>query len=116
MKDKTKKTYKGFGSTCVHSQVDLHKAINTHTEAIYPTSTFAYDDANELMQIFNGEKEGFIYGRWHNPTVEMAEKKIAALEAWNLKNEKGEQLELASKIFSSGMGAISALFFSCLKP
>ena len=116
MKDKTKRIYKGFSSICVHSQVDLHKSVNTHTEAIYPTSTFAYDDANELMQIFKGEREGYIYGRWHNPTVEMAEKKIAALEAWNLKNEKGEQLELASKIFSSGMGAISALFFSYLKP
>ena len=116
MKEKTKRIYKGFGSTCVHSQVDLHKAVNTHTEAIYPTSTFAYDDANELMQIFKGEREGYIYGRWHNPTVEMAEKKIAALEAWNLKNEKGEQLELASKVFSSGMGAISALFLACLKP
>ena len=116
MKDKTKKVYKGFGSTCVHSQVDLHKAVNTHTEAIYPTSTYSYDDAAELMQIFRGEKQGYIYSRWHNPTVEMAEKKIAALEAWNLKNENGKQLELLAKVFSSGMGAISALFLSCLKP
>ena len=107
---------KGFGSACVHPQMNLHEPVNTHTEAIYPTTTYAYDDAKELMEIFEGKRKGYIYSRWHNPTVELAEKKIAALEAWNLTDENGSPLELTTKLFSSGMGAISALFLSCLKP
>jgi methionine-gamma-lyase len=68
------------------------------------------------MDVFSGEKKGFIYSRWSNPTIELAEQKMAALEACGIKNSNGEALELSAKMFSSGMGAISSLFMSNLQP
>jgi methionine-gamma-lyase len=49
-------------------------------------------------------------------TIELAEQKIAALESCGLRNEQGEPLKAIAKMFSSGMGAISTLFISNLKP
>ncbi|MFI5135305.1 MAG: trans-sulfuration enzyme family protein, partial [Chitinophagales bacterium] len=80
------------------------------------STTFSYDDPEALMEIFLGEKKGFIYSRWSNPTIEVAEIKIAALEACGLNDEQGNPLQLKARVFSSGMGAISTLFFSTLKP
>jgi O-acetylhomoserine/O-acetylserine sulfhydrylase-like pyridoxal-dependent enzyme len=31
--------------------------------------------------VFSGEKEGYVYTRWANPTVTVLEKRVAALEA-----------------------------------
>lgn len=100
----------GFGSACVHSATSLHQAVPTHTEAIYPTSTFAYDSPEELMEIFAGSRDGFIYSRWHNPTFKAAEQKIARLETL------GFNIDAGCMLFASGMGAISALFLATLKP
>ena len=62
------------------------------------------------MEIFAGTRNGYVYSRWHNPTHEAAEQKITALETHGLDVEAGGML------FSSGMGAISALFLANLKP
>ncbi len=106
----------GFGSTCIHPQKKNKKNINPHVEAIYPTTTYAYDSSEELMQVFKGEREGYIYSRWGNPTFDPAEDKIAALEGWNILDKGGNPIELKAQLFSSGMGAISTLFLSVLKP
>src|SRR5688572_12717810 len=102
--------YEGFGSACVHGNSSKQGNVPSHNEAIYPTSTFAYDSPEELMEIFEGKRDGYIYSRWHNPTFEAAEEKISLLETLGLDTEAGTML------FSSGMGAISALFLATLKP
>ena len=51
-----------------------------------------------------GDSERYMYTRWSNPTVEVAETKLAALE--------GAEAGLA---FSSGMAAISSAVFSYVK-
>jgi methionine-gamma-lyase len=104
----------GFGSSCIHSDYE-QKAGASHMEPIHATTTFSYDDASELMSVFRGDKEGYIYSRWQNPTIELAAQKIARLEAYGLKNNN-TPLELYCNLFSSGMGAITALFLSQLKP
>ncbi len=104
-----------FGSICVYSQEMNFENAQPHMEPIIATTTFSYDDPEMLMQVFSGEKKGFIYSRWSNPTIELAEQKVAALEACSIKNTNGEPLKLSGKMFSSGMGAISALFLSTLK-
>lgn len=111
-----KKKYKGFGSACIHSGVDQNRSIPSHMEAIYPTSTYSYDNAEDLIEIFKGNKEGYVYSRWNNPTFESAEAKISALESYQLKDSSGNDLQLKTKLFSSGMGAISALLLSNLFP
>ena len=105
----------GFGSSCIHSDYKL-KAGTSHMEPIHATTTFSYDDASELMSIFRGDKEGYIYSRWQNPTIELVAQKIARLEAHRVFDSNNNPVELYCHLFSSGMGAITALFLSQLKP
>jgi len=51
-----------------------------HSTAIYPTSSFVFDNAEQMRDIFSGEEEGNIYSRFTNPTCREFEEKIAALE------------------------------------
>jgi len=105
-----------FGSVCVRNPQTKFPYAQPHMEPIVASTTFSYDDPEALMEIFLGEKKGFIYSRWSNPTIEAAEIKIAALESCGVNDEAGNALELKARVFSSGMGAISTLFFSTLKP
>ncbi len=49
-------------------------------EALYLTSGFCYDSAEIAQARFNGDDEGFVYGRYGNPTVEMFEERLRLLE------------------------------------
>ena len=49
-------------------------------EALYLTQSFAYDSAEAADARFSGEKPGFIYARYGNPTVAMFERRLALLE------------------------------------
>lgn len=105
----------GFGTLCVHhAQEDFPQ--HSHMEPIYPTSTYSYSDAEYLMRMFEGKEKGHIYSRWSNPTFQYAAEKIAGLEAFQLTDKNGQPLKLHTMLFSSGMGAISALLLSVLKP
>ena len=63
----------------------------SHTTPIYATSTFTFDSTDEGMERFKSADKTRIYSRWGNPTFTAAQDVIAALEAFGLKNEKGEQ-------------------------
>ena len=104
------------GSLCVQNPHTKFDYAQPHMEPILASTTFSYEDPEALMEVFLGEKKGFIYSRWSNPTIELAEQKIAALESWGIKDKNDEPLKLNAKMFSSGMGAISTLFISNLKP
>ncbi|MCQ2402657.1 MAG: O-acetylhomoserine aminocarboxypropyltransferase/cysteine synthase [Lentisphaeria bacterium] len=47
---------------------------------IVQSTTFKYDDAQSVADLFDLKTEGFFYTRLSNPTVDALEKKIAALE------------------------------------
>lgn len=71
---------------------------------IHMNSLFLFEDVETCSKAFESEYDNYIYTRGNNPTVELLEKKIAALE-------KGE----ACRAFGSGMAAISAAIMSCVK-
>ncbi|MCP4591628.1 MAG: aminotransferase class I/II-fold pyridoxal phosphate-dependent enzyme, partial [bacterium] len=71
---------------------------NSMSTPIYQSVAYPYADAREAAAIVAGEKPGFTYGRWDNPTVQVYEKRMAALE--------GTEAALAT---SSGMAAILIL-------
>ncbi len=50
------------------------------SEALFLTSGFTYDSAEEVAARFAGEAEGMQYSRFKNPTVEMLQQRIAAME------------------------------------
>ena len=75
-----------------------------HSEAIYLTSSFVYDNAQQAQAVFAGDEEGNVYSRYTNPSVKMFEERMAALE--------GGELACAS---SSGMAAILGMCMGLLK-
>ena len=97
-----------FGSLCVH---DFTKKINNHPHQlpIYATSSFAFEDLEQGIDIFSGKKEGHVYSRYGNPTIETVADKIANLETFGL------DVKAKCFLFSSGMAAISSLLLASLK-
>jgi len=49
-------------------------------EALYLTSGYVYDSAEEAEAAFNGDADRFVYTRYGNPTVQMLEERMALLE------------------------------------
>ena len=66
-------------------------------EALYLTSGFTYESAEEAVASFADETDHYLYSRFHNPTVSIFEKRLAALE--------GAELCVAT---GSGMSAMFA--------
>lgn len=51
-----------------------------HSTPIFPTSSFVFDDAEQMRSLFADEQEGNIYSRFTNPNCTELEQKMAALE------------------------------------
>jgi O-succinylhomoserine sulfhydrylase len=93
----------GFETLAVRAGV-TRSQFNEHAEAMYLTSSFVFDDAAQAAQRFSGEDEGMVYSRYTNPTVQMLEARLAALE--------GAQCCVAT---SSGMSAILGVVMSLMQ-
>ena len=50
------------------------------SEALYLNSGFTYADSQEAADAFTDQTDHFLYSRFHNPTVAMFEKRLAAME------------------------------------
>jgi O-succinylhomoserine sulfhydrylase len=74
------------------------------SEALFLTSGYVYDSAEQAAARFTGEDEGYIYSRYGNPTVTMFEKRIAALEG-----------APCARATASGMAAVTASLLCHLK-
>jgi O-succinylhomoserine sulfhydrylase len=59
----------------------LHRSHHQETsEALYLTSGFVYDTAEEAEAAFKGDHKRYIYGRYGNPTVTAFEERLRLLE------------------------------------
>jgi|TARA_B110000503_G_C7169013_1_gene423359 O-succinylhomoserine sulfhydrylase len=72
------------------------------SEALFLNSGFTYTSAQEALDSFSDETDHFVYSRFHNPTVQMFEQRLAAIE--------GAEYCVAT---SSGMSAMFAAI-ACL--
>ncbi|MFT8317943.1 MAG: O-acetylhomoserine aminocarboxypropyltransferase/cysteine synthase family protein [Sporolactobacillus sp.] len=68
---------------------------------IYQTAAFELGDFDRCLRLFSHEEQGHSYVRYSNPTNDVLEKRMAALENGS-----------AAVSFGSGMAAISATFFN----
>ena len=75
-----------------------------HSEPIFPTSSFVFKSAAQAAARFGGDEVGNIYARFTNPTVQIFEKRLAALEG-------GESCVATA----SGMSAIFSVCIGLLK-
>ena len=69
---------------------------NAVAPPIIQTSNFAFDDVASLRNALNDESKTYLYSRGNNPTIEILEKKLAALD--------GAEDAL---VFSSGVAAVT---------
>ncbi len=70
-------------------------------EAMYLTSGYAYDSAQQAAARMAGDEPGYVYSRYANPTVRMLEERLALIEG-----------APAARITASGMGAISSVMMA----
>jgi O-succinylhomoserine sulfhydrylase len=75
-----------------------------HSTPLYLTSSFMFDDAEQMRAAFADENDAYIYSRFSNPNVEEFTDKMRALE--------GTEAGFAT---ASGMSAIFASFMALLK-
>jgi O-succinylhomoserine sulfhydrylase len=78
--------------------------FNEHAEALFLTSSFVFDNAAQAAARFSGGEEGMVYSRFTNPTVQMFQERLAALE--------GAETCVAT---ASGMSAILTAAMAHLK-
>jgi cystathionine beta-lyase/cystathionine gamma-synthase len=89
------------GTRAVHAGEDKASAFGAVGTPIIQSSTFMFEDNKDLEAYLAGGTDRHLYSRWSNPTLEVAEFKLAALE--------GAEAALS---FSSGMAAISSAVLS----
>jgi len=82
----------------------VRSQFGEHSEALFLTSSFVFDNAAQAAARFIGEQPGNIYARFTNPTVTMFEERLAAME--------GAEQCIAT---ASGMSAILACVMGLLK-
>lgn len=79
-------------------------AFGETSEALFMTSGFVYDSAEQAERAFTGEEDHYVYSRYANPTLSIFEHRLAAIEG--AKYCKGT---------ASGMAAVFAALAAHLK-
>lgn len=69
-----------FETLQLHAGQEPDKATNSRAVPIYQTSSYTFNDADHASKLFGLQEFGNIYTRIMNPTTDVFEKRIAALE------------------------------------
>jgi cystathionine beta-lyase/cystathionine gamma-synthase len=89
--------------TCIEDHPAREPGVEPMATPIVQTSLFAFPDYDSLIAAGAAEYRNNVYTRGQNPTVEVLERKLAALE-------RGE----SCKAFGSGMAAVSSVILGLL--
>lgn len=90
----------GFSTRAVHvGERPSRPDFMPTTTPIYLSSSFTYEQLDDLDAVFGNERGGYVYTRYGNPTIDAMEKAIASLE--------GTEAAIG---FASGMAALHAAF------
>lgn len=94
-----------FETKIIHGDKQDKNAHNALNPPIYQTSTFVFDDIEDVEKVMRFESDDYVYTRGNNPTLRLFEQQMATLE--------GGKDAVA---FASGMAAISSVLLSLLAP
>ncbi|MED4227742.1 aminotransferase class I/II-fold pyridoxal phosphate-dependent enzyme [Neobacillus cucumis] len=89
---------------CMQFEEDRERFAGVVVPPTFQNTLFTYPTLDELSEAVQSEKQHYVYGRGTNPTGEIVEKKLAALE-------RGEEC----KTFASGMAAITAAIINSVQ-
>jgi len=93
-----------FSTQALHSGHNVKETLGTRAVPIYQTTSYVFDDADDAAEKFNLSKPGFIYTRLNNPTNQVLEERLAAIEGG-----------IGAVVTSSGASAISTALLTLLK-
>ncbi len=86
----------GFDTLMVHAGFDCEEGTKVNIPPIYMSNAYRFDSTEHARKLFDLSEEGNIYSRMMNPTVDVFEKRVTALEGG-----------AAACAFSSGHSAIA---------
>jgi len=93
-----------FATKALHAGHDVNQNGGTRAVPIYQSTAYVFDNADDAAGRFNLSVPGFIYTRLNNPTNDVLEQRLTALEGG-----------LAAVVTASGASAISTTLLTLLK-
>lgn len=93
-----------FATKALHAGHDVTKTSGTRAVPIYQTSSYVFNNSEHAANLFGLAEAGFIYTRLNNPTNDILEQRLAALEGG-----------LGAVVTASGTAAISTALLVLLK-
>ena len=69
-----------LATQALHAGHDAKKTQGTQAVPIYQTSSYVFNDSDHAANLFSLAEPGFIYTRLNNPTNDVLEQRLAALE------------------------------------
>ena len=96
--------YNHFETLQLHAGQEMDGATKSRAVPIYQTTAYGFDDADQGADIFAMKTPGNIYTRIMNPTNDVLEKRIAALDGG-----------VGGLAFASGAAAIAASIYTIAK-
>lgn len=97
-------TKKNFSTNLLHAGHDVTANGGTRAVPIYQTSSFVFNNSDHAANLFNLSEAGFIYSRLNNPTCDILEKRLAAIEGG-----------IGAVTTASGASAIATTFLTLLR-
>ena len=94
----------GISTKAIHSGEDRLRYADSITTPIVQTSTFAFKNSKEIEAYTKHGKARFEYGRYGNPTDQVAERRLAELEETE-----------DCVVFGSGMSAITTTILALIR-
>src|SRR6476661_11256602 len=94
----------GFTTAILHGDRRRGTEFGATHAPLHPSVAWGFSSVRELVEVFQGDRSGFVYGRQHNPTVAALEAKITGMEDG-----------IATVCFATGMAGISAMLWALLK-
>lgn len=95
----------GVSTLAVHAGTKQDLATGARSVPIYQTATYVFKGAEEVANLFGLRKAGNIYTRLINPTTDVFEKRIAALDGG-----------IGALATASGMAVITTTLLTFTKP
>jgi cystathionine beta-lyase/cystathionine gamma-synthase len=96
---------RGVSTELIHRGEDAPVRADSVNVPIYETTTFLFENADEVRRYQEGTVDKYLYSRYANPTIVVTEQKIAALDGAE-----------AALVFASGMAAAATLLLTFLNP
>ncbi|MCP2026883.1 O-acetylhomoserine (thiol)-lyase [Flavobacterium sp. HSC-32F16] len=93
-----------FATNALHAGHDVTKNSGTRAVPIYQTSSYVFNNADHAANLFGLAEAGFIYTRLNNPTNDVLEQRLAALEGG-----------IGAVVTASGASAISTALLTLLR-